>query len=57
MWARLVLAASGAITAIFVARDAPNFDVVEGMVGIGLIAAVVLAMVVLSWRRGRGGQG
>jgi hypothetical protein len=53
MWARLVLAAAGAITAIFVSRDAPNFDVVEGMVGIALIAAVVMAMVLLSWRRGR----
>ncbi|MFZ4409528.1 MAG: hypothetical protein ACOYOH_19460 [Paracraurococcus sp.] len=51
MWARLVLAASGTITAVFVARDAPNFDVVEGMVGIALIAAVVVAMVLLSWRR------
>jgi hypothetical protein len=53
MWARLVLAAAGAITAIFVARDAPNFQVVEGMVGIALIAAVVVAVVLLSWRRGR----
>jgi hypothetical protein len=53
MWARLVLAAAGAITAIFVSRDAPNFDVVEGMVGIALITAVVMAMVLLSWRRGR----
>ena len=53
MWARLVLAAAGAITAIFVARDAPNFDVVEGMVGIGLIAALVMAMVLMGWRRGR----
>jgi hypothetical protein len=51
MWARLVLAAAGAITAIFVARDAPNFQVVEGMVGIALVAAVVVAMVLLSWRR------
>ena len=51
MWARLVLAAVGAITAVFVARDAPNFDVIEGMVGIALIAAVVAAMVLLGWRR------
>ena len=53
MWARLVLAAAGAITALFVARDAPNFNVVEGMVGIGLIAAVVVAIVLTGWRRGR----
>jgi hypothetical protein len=51
MWARLVLGAAGVITALFVARDAPNFQVVEGMVGIALIAAVVVAMVLLSWRR------
>ncbi|WP_431268865.1 hypothetical protein [Dankookia sp. P2] len=30
-----------------------DFDVIEGMVGIALIAAVVVAMVLLSWRRGR----
>ena len=53
MWARLVLAAAGTITAIFVARDAPNFDVIEGMVGIALVAAVVAGMVLVSWRRGR----
>jgi hypothetical protein len=51
MWARLVLVAAGAITAIFVARDAPNFQVVEGMVGIALIAAVVVALVLLQRRR------
>jgi hypothetical protein len=51
MWARLVLAAAGAITAIFVSRDAPNFDVVEGMVGIALIAAVVGGLVLLGRRR------
>lgn len=53
MWARLVLVAAGAITALFVARDAPNFQVVEGMVGIGLIAAIVALMVLLGWRRRR----
>lgn len=53
MWARLVLAAAGVITAVFVARDAPNFQVVEGMVGLALVAAVVVAMVLLGWRRGR----
>lgn len=53
MWARLVLLAAGAVTGLFVARDAPNFDVIEGMVGIGLIAAIVAALVLLGWRRGR----
>lgn len=51
MWARLVLVVAGAITALFVARDAPNFQVVEGMVGIALIAAVVVALALLRRRR------
>ena len=51
MWARLILVAAGAITALFVSRDAPNFDVVSGMVGIGVIAVIVLGLVLLNWRR------
>jgi hypothetical protein len=44
MWVRLILGVAGAITAIFVARDAPNFQVVEGMVGIAVVAVVVVAL-------------
>jgi hypothetical protein len=44
MWLRLVLAAAGAIAATFVARDAPNFGVVQGFVGIAVIAAVVVVL-------------
>jgi hypothetical protein len=52
MWlARVLLVAAGAITALFVARDAPNFQVIEGMVGIALIAAVVVALALLRRRR------
>jgi len=40
---RLVLVAAGAVAALFVARDAENFGVVQGMVAVALIAAVVLA--------------
>jgi hypothetical protein len=47
---RLVLIAAGAIAAIFVARDAENFGVVQGMVAVALIAAIVLA-VALSRRK------
>ncbi len=47
---RILLAAAGAIAAIVVARDAPNFPVVEGMVAVALIAAIVL---VLALRRGK----
>ena len=41
---RILLLAAGAITAIFVARDAPNFVVVEGMVALALIAAIVIVL-------------
>ncbi|RAI58681.1 hypothetical protein DOO78_12735 [Roseicella frigidaeris] len=49
--ARILLVAAGAITALFVARDAPNFQVIEGMVGIAIIAVVVGVLVLLN-RRG-----
>ncbi|MDO9709586.1 hypothetical protein [Paracraurococcus lichenis] len=51
MWARLVLVAAGAVTALFLSRDADNFGVVEGMVGIALVAAVVVALALLRRRR------
>jgi hypothetical protein len=41
---RGLLIAAGAIAALFVARDAPNFVVVEGMVATVLIAAIVLVL-------------
>jgi hypothetical protein len=44
---RIVLVAAGAIAALFVARDAANFSVVQGMVAVALIAAVVLAVALL----------
>ncbi|NKC34188.1 hypothetical protein [Falsiroseomonas selenitidurans] len=47
---RGLLLVAGAIAALFVARDAPNFGVVEGMVAVLLIAAVVL-VVALTRRR------
>lgn len=44
-WAmRAILLAAGAIAAVFVARDAENFGVVQGMVAVGLIAAVVIGL-------------
>jgi hypothetical protein len=46
---RLVLVAAGAIAALLVARDSPNFGVVQGMVGVALIAAVVIGLAL--WRR------
>jgi hypothetical protein len=44
MWLRIPLALAGAIAALFVARDAPNFTVVEGMIAVAIIAAVVVAL-------------
>jgi hypothetical protein len=41
---RGLLVVAGAIAALFVARDAPNFVVVEGMVAVVIIAAIVLAL-------------
>lgn len=41
---RGLLVVAGAIAALFVARDAPNFAVVEGMVAVVIIAAIVLAL-------------
>jgi uncharacterized membrane-anchored protein len=44
-WAlRFILVAAGAVAALFVARDAPNFGVVEGMIAVALIAAVVVVL-------------
>lgn len=41
---RAVLIAAGAIAALLVARDAPNFGVVQGMVAVALIAAIVAVL-------------
>ncbi len=48
---RLALLAGGSIAALFVARDAENFGVVQGMMAVAVIAAVVLAAALI--RRGR----
>lgn len=44
---RILLLAAGAVTAIFLARDAPNFAVVEGMVAVVIIAAIVLVLALI----------
>jgi hypothetical protein len=51
MLVRVVLVMAGALTALFVSRDAPNFEVVEAMIGIAIIAAVVAVLALLSRRR------
>lgn len=50
MLVRIVLLAAGAIAALLVARDAPNFPVVEGMVGIAIIAAVAIGLALIQRR-------
>jgi hypothetical protein len=40
---RVLLLAAGAVAALFVARDAPNFGVVQGMMAVLIVAAVVVA--------------
>ncbi|MCG7359947.1 hypothetical protein MHZ93_01595 [Roseomonas sp. ACRSG] len=50
---RLLLVISTAITGLLVATDAPGFAVITGMVAVGLIAAVVLVLALLSWLRDR----
>lgn len=50
MLIRIPLLLAGAIAALFVARDAPNFAVVEGMIAIAVIAAVVVALALLRKR-------
>ncbi|MDQ1078721.1 hypothetical protein [Pseudoroseomonas cervicalis] len=47
MWVRFVLAAAGAVTTLLIAEDAPNFAVVQGIVAIGLIAAVIFVIAAL----------
>jgi hypothetical protein len=52
MWARAILAVAGALAALVVARDAPNFPIVAAMIGIVLIAVVLLLLALRSnWRR------
>jgi preprotein translocase subunit SecG len=41
---RILLAAAGSVAALFAARDAPNFIVIEGMVAVALFAALVLVI-------------
>jgi uncharacterized membrane-anchored protein len=41
---RILLVAGGAVAALFVARDAPNFGLVQGMMTVAIIAAVVVVL-------------
>ncbi|BDG71411.1 hypothetical protein [Roseomonas fluvialis] len=48
---RLVLAAGGGLAALFVARDSPNFGVVQGMLATVVLVCAVLLVVLWRWRK------
>lgn len=48
---RIVLAAGGALAALFVARDSPNFGVVQGMLSTVVLVCVIGLIVLWRWRK------
>jgi hypothetical protein len=50
MWLRLLLVLGGGITALFLSRDAANFDVAAGMISM-LMLAVALVLFAFSRRQ------
>ena len=47
---RILLTLASGVAALFVARDSPNFEVVQGMLAL-IVAVAVLIMVGLAGRR------
>jgi len=48
--ARIVLAAGGAMAALLVARDSPNFGVVQGMLATMVPVCIVVILVLWRWQ-------
>lgn len=48
---RLLLAAGGSVAALFLARDAPNFGVVQGMLAVVVLVCIVLFVTLWRWRK------
>ncbi|MBR0670782.1 hypothetical protein [Neoroseomonas soli] len=48
---RLLLAAGGSIAALFVAKDSPNFGVVQGMLSTVVLVCAVGFVVLWRWRK------
>lgn len=48
---RLLLALGGALAALFVARDSPNFGVVQGMLSTVVLVCAVLIIVLWRWKK------
>ncbi len=44
MFLRLVLPIAGGLAALFIARDAPNFELVQGIIAVAVIAAIVVLL-------------
>lgn len=47
---RLLLIPAGLLGALFVARDSPNFGVVQGMLATGLLALALIGVVLVRRR-------
>lgn len=48
---RILLAVGGSVAALFVARDAPNFGVVQGMLSTLVLVCVIGILVLWRWRK------
>ena len=48
---RVILAGGGALAALFVARDSPNFGVVQGMLSTVVLVCLVLLVVLWRWKK------
>jgi hypothetical protein len=48
---RIVLALGGGLAALFVARDSPNFGVVQGMLSTVVLVCAVLLIVLWRWKK------
>ncbi|MBR0651728.1 hypothetical protein GXW78_18810 [Roseomonas terrae] len=49
---RVVLALGGTLAALFVARDSPNFGVIQGMMATLVLVCLVGIIVLWRWRKG-----
>lgn len=48
---RIILAGGGSLAALFVARDSPNFGVVQGMLSTVVLVCIVLILVLWRWKK------
>jgi hypothetical protein len=48
---RIVLAAGGGLAALFVARDSPNFGVVQGMLSTVVLVCIIGLIVLWRWKK------